>query len=130
MSDHARDPIALDATMMTSLTAVAAVAVTLSLLALGALGWSAAMGVASGGLLAPANLWMIGLVSRGVLAGGQRGRLWGIAGGIKFIALMGLAWGLLSAGLTTGLPLAAGYASLPMGVTIGTLLTRPRQERN
>jgi hypothetical protein len=123
-------PISLDAAMMTSLTAVAAVAVALSLGALGTYGWSAAMGVATGGLLATANLWMIGLVSRGVLAGGPRGRFWGVAGGLKFLALMGLALMLMKTGLASGLTLAAGYASLPLGVTIGSLMSRVREPAN
>jgi hypothetical protein len=118
--------IPLDAAMMTSLTAVAAVAVALSLGALGAFGWSSAMGVATGGLLATLNLWLIGLVSRGVLSGGRHGRLWGIAGGLKFLALLGVAFGLLQAGLTTALTLAIGYAALPLGVTVGTVIGQRR----
>lgn len=123
-------PIALDATMMTSLTAVAAVAVAASLTGLAAFGWSVAMGVATGGLLATVNLWLIGLVSQGVLAGGSRGRFWGVFGGLKFIALLGVAFALLRSGLTSGLTLAAGYAALPLGVTIGTLLSQPKRRAN
>ncbi len=122
--------MALDAAMMTSLTAVAGVAVVLAVTALSVFGWGPAMGVATGGLLATANLWLIGLVSRGVLAGGKSGRLWGLAGGLKFLALMGVAFGLLQAGMTSGLTLAAGYAALHIGVTIGTLLSRPPAPRS
>lgn len=114
----------LDASLMTSLTAVAGVAVVLALGALGAFGWAVAMGVATGGLLATANLWVIGLVSTNVLAGGRHGRLWGLAGGLKFLVLIGLAFGLMQSGLATGITLAAGYAALPLGVTIGALLSR------
>ncbi len=123
----AHAPIALDAPMMTSLTAVAAVGVALSLGALGGFGWGPAMGVATGGLLATVNLWVIGLVSRGALAGGKKGGLWGIAGGLKFLALFGLALALMKSGLASGFTLAIGYASLPLGVTIGMLVSRPRQ---
>ena len=119
-------PIALDRSMMTSLTAVAAVAVAFSLAALGWFGWRAAMGVAAGGLLATLNLWVIALVSRQVLAGGRRGRIWGLLGGLKFLALLGIAFLLLQAGLTNGLTLAVGYVSLPLGVAIGTVLSQER----
>lgn len=118
----------LDAAMMSSLTAVAAVAVALSFTALAWLGWGAAMGVATGGLLATLNLYVIALVSRGVLSGGAHGKWWGIAGGAKFLALLGIAFLLLQSGLVSGLALAAGYAALPVGVTLGILAAAPRKE--
>ncbi len=113
--------IELDGAMMISLTAVAGVAVTLSLGALAAFGWSAAMGVATGGLMATVNLYLLALISRGVLSDDRHRRLWGVAGGLKFFALLALAFVLLQAGLVSGITLVAGFASLPVGVTLGIL---------
>lgn len=120
-------PIALDASMVTSVIAVAAVAVVLSVGALFVSGWHSAMGVACGGLLATINLWLVGLVGRGVLAGGPRGRLWGLIGGVKVLALLGAVFLVLWAELTTGLTLAVGYVALPVGMALGTWLSRPRE---
>jgi hypothetical protein len=115
----------LDGSMMTSLTAVAAVAVTLSLGALAIFGWSAALGVALGGLVATANLWVLAHIARGVLAEGGRRSLWAIAGAAKLLALLGGAWFLLRSGQVSGVALAAGYAALPAGITLASL-TAPR----
>jgi hypothetical protein len=119
----AGEPAPLDRAMVMALNSVAAVAVALALGGLALKGWSAAMGIAAGGFLATINLWVLGWVTRGVLS--SRGRLHAVVGAVKFLALMGAAYLLLRAGLASGLTLAIGYASLPVGLTIGTLLSRP-----
>ena len=113
----------LDDAMMASLIAVSGVGVVLSLGALALFGWEAALGVAVGGLVATSNLWLLAHIARGVLQGGPRGRLWAVAGALKLVALLGGAWFLLRSGLVSGLTLAAGYASLPVGVTLASLFS-------
>ena len=84
-------------------------------------GFRTGIGIGIGGLLATANLWAFAIVVRGVLMGGEAGKRWGMAGGLKFLALLGAAWLVLAAGVSTGLTLALGYGALPLGITIGGL---------
>ena len=112
----------LDASMTTALIAVAGVAVVLSVGALAFFGWRAALGVAVGGLVATLNLWLFAIVVGGVLKGGSKGRWWSLAGFVKLLALMGAAFYLLRAGLTSGLTIAIGYAALPTGIALGSWL--------
>jgi hypothetical protein len=90
-------------------------------------GWSAALGIAVGGLVATLNLWLFAYIARGVLRGGSSGRLWGVLGGVKFLALLGGAYVLLDRGVIAGLTMAIGYASLPVGVALGGFLA-PRAD--
>ena len=120
------EPIAFDAPLVASITAVAGVAVALSIGAIVAAGWSAGVGVAVGGLVATVNLWMFAYIGRNVLAGGRRRRIWGVLGGLKVIALFGALFVLLHWEVVTGLTLAIGYGSLPLGIAIaGVLGPRP-----
>jgi hypothetical protein len=112
----------LDGSMTTSIVAVAGVAVALSVGALALFGWRSALGVALGGLVATANLWLFALIIRGVLQGGRKGRLWSLAGFVKLLVLLGAAFYLLRAGLTGGLTIAVGYAALPVGIALGSWL--------
>lgn len=109
--------------MVTALVAVAAVAVVLAIGGVIGFGWRVGVGIAAGGLVATANLWAFAHIVRGVLGGGKRTRLWGLAGALKFLALACGAYLLLRSGFITGLTLAIGYAALPLGVTLGTLLS-------
>jgi hypothetical protein len=119
------EPMLLDTAMIAALFAVAGCAV---LLALGALIWAgprAALGVAIGGAIATANLWLLAHILRGTLSGGPWSRLWSAAGGLKMLVLMGGAWLLIRSEVVSGLMLVVGYAALPLGATLGPLL-RPR----
>ncbi len=119
----------LDASMVISLVAVAVAAAAMSLVALVFFEGRVAIGVAAGGLIGLVNLWVFAHIVSGVLAGGQRGKLWGLVGGLKFIALLAGAYLLLKSGWASGLTLAIGYCALPVGITIGALLNpRPPPE--
>jgi len=120
----AREPAPLDASIIVSLVSVGAVGGLMALAALVVLGPASGLGVAVGGLIATLNLWFFAHIGRGVLAGGSRGRLWGLIAATKFIGLFGGAWLLLQADLTQPLTLAIGYAALPLGITIGSFLRR------
>jgi hypothetical protein len=113
-------PEPLAPAIVAGLIAVGAVAVVLSLGALVFVGWGPSLGVAIGGLVAVSNLWVLAHIGRGVLSGGPRRRMWALAGAAKFLALVAGAWFLLQTGLVSGLALAAGYASLPVGLTLAS----------
>jgi hypothetical protein len=85
-------------------------------------------GVAIGALLAAANLAAIGLVVRGVLRGALLS--WGSLAGVKFALLLFIAWIVLKNHWAGALPLALGYAALPLGIVVGQLLRSapPRPE--
>jgi hypothetical protein len=118
----ARKAAPLDASMIVSLVAVGGVGVLFSLAGLFWLGPSAGLGISVGSMVATINLWLFAQVGRGVLGGGSRGRLWGLVGAAKFLALFAGAWLLLKAELTTPLTLAIGYAAMPVGITVGAFL--------
>jgi hypothetical protein len=120
----ASEPAPFDDTLRTALFAVAATAVVLTFGALVASGARAGLGVAVGGLLAVSNLWLLAQIARGVIRGGKRGRLWAIAGGLKFAALLAIAYLAVRAGLASGITLAIGYASLPVGIVVGNWISR------
>ncbi len=125
----AGESIPLDAAMIAALVAVAGCAL---LFALGALIWAgpkAALGVAIGGIVATSNLWVLAQILRGMISGSRWSRLWSAAGGLKLLILMGGAWLLIRSEVVSGLMLVVGYAALPVGVTLGALLT-PRTDED
>ena len=112
----------LSAAMMFAVIAVAAVAIAFSVGAIAYRGLRAGAGVASGGLLATLNLWAFAYVGRGVLGEGSHRRFWGLLGGLKFVALLAITFALLKSGQVSGIMVAIGYGSLPVGVAIGNYL--------
>jgi hypothetical protein len=111
--------------MMTAIVAVAAVAVALSLGAIAGFGWRMGASTACGGLVATVNLWAFAHIGRGMLGGEGKRRLWGLLGGLKLVALIVIFFLLMQSGELSGLGMAAGYASLPLGVAIGNFLAPP-----
>ena len=101
------------------ITAVVVTALVLALLAPFALGSGAMLGVAIGGLLAVANLWAIGFVVSAMLRGASLS--FGAVAGLKFGALVFVIWVVLKNGWAGAMPLAFGYAALPLGLVIGQL---------
>jgi hypothetical protein len=107
---------ALDQSVTLALIGTAAWAVLLTIGAAATSGWNAAVSTGLGGLLAVANLWAFAFVGRGVLAGGPKGRFWGMMGALKFAALILAGFLLLRSGMINGFALAIGYGALPLGV--------------
>lgn len=120
-----RSAPSLNAQMMATIIAVAAVAVCLSVGAIVGFGWRMGASTACGGLVATANLWAFAHIGRGMLGGEGKRRLWGLLGGLKLIALLVTFYFLMQSGELSGLGIAAGYASLPLGVAIGNFLAPP-----
>ena len=127
--DADRSTAPLDGTIIACLKATAALGLVFAIGGVAVDGVRTGIGVAAGGTLATANLWVFALVLRGMLTGGEHGRRWGMAAGLKALALFAIAWLLLSTNVTTGLTLAIGYGSLPLGITIGGLFGRNVDER-
>lgn len=113
-----------DRRMNAILAAVGLVGVVLALVAL--LGWGArsAGGVAIGGALAVLNLWIFSRIGKALVSGGRPAR-WAALGIFKFLALAGALYLLIDNGLVGPISLMLGYASLPTGITLATLLNKP-----
>ncbi len=98
---------------------VAAVAVVLTAIAPFVFGAADRRGVAIGGLLATLNLAAIALVVRGVMRGALLS--WGSLATVKFTVLLFATWLVVKNHWAGVLPLALGYAALPLGIVVGQL---------
>lgn len=84
-----------------------------------------AVGALVGALIATANLYVLARSVSGLLAG--QSRPWGIVVALKFVVLLALTFVLLGSGWVSPLALALGFAALPLGIVIATLLP-PRSD--
>ena len=121
----------LDLPLRWSLIAVVVVAVLLAVAAGFIQGARTGFGVLVGGAVATINLLIFIHIVQGVLAGGRYGRLWILAAILKLGGLLGGAWLLMKTGICSGGQLAIGYAALPFGVVVGSLVAPgPDDEHN
>jgi hypothetical protein len=109
-----------DGNVATALWSVAIVGLVLTLLSLQVFGTGGVVSTALGGALAVLNLWLIARMVRGFLGGGP-GRAWGPIGMIKLAALFIVLGIILKRGFAEVLPLALGYAALPLGIVLAQL---------
>lgn len=103
-----------------------AVGVVGSLISLGAItsfGPEVGASVMVGAALASLNLWILAWSMQRLFAGA--GGAYGALAGFKFIALFGLLYLLLDRGWVEPLTLAVGFAALPLGVVLASLLPAP-----
>jgi hypothetical protein len=98
---------------------VVAVAAVLTALSPFIIGSEHLRGVAIGGALAAGNLAAIALVVRGVMRGALLS--WGSLAGVKFAVLLFVTWIVIKNHWAGVLPLALGYAALPLGIVVGQL---------
>jgi hypothetical protein len=110
-----------DATMRVVILCVAGSAVAMTLLALLAFGVRSALGVALGGAIATANLYVFARIVDAFLSRRGRTAPWTIIAMLKLVVLLGGVWLILKSDLVSGLALVVGYASLVVGITLGTL---------
>lgn len=82
-----------------------------------------ALGVAIGGALAVANLWAVAMVIRGFLRGATLS--WGVVAALKFGALLFVVGIVLKNQWADALPMALGYAAMPLGIVVGQLRRAP-----
>jgi hypothetical protein len=99
---------------------VAIVAVVLTALSPFVVGVEHLRGVAIGGALAALNLAAIALVVRGVMRGALLS--WGSLAGVKFGLLLFVTWIVIKNHWAGVIPLALGYAALPLGIVVGQLV--------
>ena len=84
---------------------------------------TSALGVAIGAALAVANLWAVAMVIRGFLRGA--GLPWGVVAALKFGALLFVVGIVLKNQWADALPMALGYAAMPLGIVVGQLRRAP-----
>lgn len=129
-TDSAAEALNRDGNIAPALWSVAIVGVVLALLSLQVFGVAGVVSTALGAALAVVNLWLIARMVRGFLGGGP-GRAWGPIGMIKLAGLFIVLGILLKRGYAEVLPLAFGYAALPLGIVLAQLKsTTPARREN
>ena len=119
----------LDVQLKAALLCVACTGLALAILALVLYDVRAALGVALGGAIATANLWVFAQLGRGFLTpGGVKGP-WVAVAMLKVVVLFGGVWWVLKHEIASGVALAIGYGALPLGIVIGTLFAPKRDEQ-
>lgn len=106
-----------------SLIAVALVGVVASLVSFYFFGLQGFVGTALGGAIAVANLWAVSRIVRGIIEEPAFRARWSLLAVMKLTTLVGVVFTLVTSGIAPIIPLAIGYAALPVGVVIGQLWT-------
>jgi hypothetical protein len=83
------------------------------------LGRGGIVGVALGSAIAAFNLWALGRIVRAFMNGA--GLPWVLLAALKLVGLLALVAVVLKLGITTVIPLAIGYAALPVGIVFAQL---------
>jgi len=100
-----------------------AIALTGAVLTLGSpfvLGKAGVAGVALGSLIAAFNLWALARIVRAFVSGGAS-LPWVLLAALKLVGLLAVVALVLQLGITTVIPLAVGYAALPIGIVFAQL---------
>ena len=121
MTTNDKPDEAPDRTLSAAVTGVAATAVVLTIGAALSFGLRAALGVGIGGAVATVNLVVLARIVRAFLGNKGNTAPWAIIAVIKLGGLIACVWLVMRTGVVSGLSLAIGYGSLPIGVTLGTL---------
>lgn len=114
-----------DEGMRHAIMSVAAAALLLAALSGFAFGVPAALGVVAGGALATANLAFFARLVRAFLAQKGNAAPWAVLGMLKLVGLFAVAWIVLQSDMFSPIWFAIGYGSLPIGITVSTLLRKP-----
>jgi len=90
------------------------------------LGSGVAFSVAIGAALAASNLWALARImvpmfpsERPTRSRGGRG----LVAVLKMLGLVGIVWLLMRQGVVSPIPMVVGFASLPIGIVIGSLVS-------
>jgi ATP synthase I chain len=110
-----------DATMRVVIKYVAGSAAVMTVVALLSFGPRTALGVGLGGAIATVNLYAFARIVDAFLSRRGRTAPWTVIAVLKLVALLGGVWLILRSGLASGASLVVGYASLVVGMTLGTL---------
>jgi hypothetical protein len=106
-----------------------AIALTGALLTLASpfvLGRGGVVGVALGSGIAAFNLWALARIVRAFMNGA--GLPWVLLGAMKLLGLLAVVALVLGLGLTGAIPLAIGYAALPVGIVFAQLSSASRRQ--
>lgn len=112
-----------DAPMRAAVVYVLVSGFALAFLGLAVFDLRTAAGALLGGLLATANLAVFARLGEAFLANDKRRPTlpWVPVAMLKLVVLFGSVWLILKHDLVPGLALAAGYAALPIGITLSTV---------
>lgn len=110
-----------DAPMRASIMSVLFTGLCFGLVGFAVGGVRTGLGVTIGGLIATANLWVFARVGQAFMQKRGAGTPWGVIALLKMLFLFGGVWLILRTGAISALSLVAGYAALPIGITIGSL---------
>ena len=110
-------------------TAVIAVAIVGALFTVGGLGFfgmRSAFCVAVGAAVATGNLYALGKIIDAFTGDKPGGGAWKVFGLVKIIVLFGGVWLLLTKGIVDPIPFVVGLGSLPVGLSISSMLQTGR----
>lgn len=107
--------------MRGAVIAVAVCGAALAVLAFALFNARIGLGVALGGALATANLYVFARVGDAFLVKKGNTTPWAMIAVVKLVFLFGGVWIILKNDYVPGLALAAGYGALPVGITFGFL---------
>ena len=110
-----------DPAMRSAVQGVAISAAALTVVVLLAFGFRPALGVGMGGSIATVNLVVFARMTEAFLARRGAAIPWGIIGLLKLTLLLGGVWLIIHNDVVGAGWLALGYASLPLGIILGTL---------
>lgn len=88
-------------------------------------GGKVGLSVAVGSSIAASNLYVLARIIDALMSPGATKSVggWSLAFALKLLFLFGGIWLLLSWQVVSALPLAIGYATLPIGIAIGSLVS-------
>jgi hypothetical protein len=107
--------------MRGAVVAVAVSGAALAVLAFALFNARVGLGVALGGALATANLYVFARLGDAFLVQKGNAAPWALIAVVKLVFLFGGVWLILKNDFVPGLALAAGYGALPIGITFGFL---------
>jgi hypothetical protein len=105
------------------------IALTGAVLTLGSpfvIGRHAVVGVALGSAIAAFNLWALARIVKAFMNGA--GLPWVLLAAFKLIGLLVVVAVVLQVGITTVIPLAVGYAAMPIGIVFAQLAAARAQQ--
>jgi len=117
-----------DARMRASIRSVLGVGLCFAVLGSGLDGLRTGFGVAVGAAIAAANLWVFARVGQAFVSRKGNSAPWVVIALLKMALLFGGVWLILRTGVISALSLFAGYAALPVGLTVASLFGAPPED--
>jgi hypothetical protein len=110
----------------TAVMAVGAIGAIVTVGAFVVFGLSAGFSVGIGAAVATANLYALGRIIDAYTGNKPGGGAWKVFGLVKIFFLFGGVWLLLSKGVVDPIPFVVGLGSLPVGISISSMLAPHR----